>query len=108
AYTSLAATSYSVLIATSTTSLNLAAGQSALIHAVVDVLDTTTNTNIPLYAIAIFNGATFLIGNNAIPSNSRTIDYFIVGPFTGAVSLKSIPLTGTFAVQSYYITVVAQ
>lgn len=105
--TPLTSSSYSVVVGVSATTLNLQAGHNVIIDAFVEVFDPVNPTVIPTFALGLFNGGTFLIGNGLVPGYTRQIKYQISGPFTGVISLNIVPLTGTNAIQSYGLGVTA-
>lgn len=103
----MASASYTNAILTSSLSLNLITGKTALVTAVVEVADTASSTNIPNFGIGLFSGATFIDGNSDnVPGAIRTLVVKIAGPFTGIVAIFTTALTGTFAVQSKSINIV--
>jgi hypothetical protein len=101
----LAAASYTTAIPGLTASFSLAAGKTALVDIFVEVLDTTTPTNIPTFGIGLFNGASLVSGIGLVQGNVRVLKTKLVGPITASLSVSSTTLGGTEAVQSSYITV---
>ena len=102
----LPAANYTTPVPGLSTAVTVASGKKAVISIYVEVYDTMTPTNIPSFAIGIFNGATLLEGVQVIPSAIRSIDTLITGPFTGTISVNTTTLGGTEAVSSSYGTIV--
>jgi hypothetical protein len=103
----LSSASYTTLVGTAASSLTLVSGETAVFDAYVEVLDPGSPTAIPVYAIGVFNGATLLDGVGNISSQTRSLKTQIAGPFTGTLSLKITTLSGTNAVQSFYMSTVS-
>lgn len=100
--------SYSNIIVSSASPINLAAGKTAIVRCQVDVADTATPTNIPNFGISLFLGVTFIDGNeDNTACGSRELVVKLTGPQTGTLILATTPMVGAFTVQSRSITVIS-
>lgn len=98
---------YTNVLATTNITLNLLAGETALVLGTVTMTDTVTPTNVVNFALALLNTTPALVrGNKTMPQCQQTISTVIVGPSTATIRLatSAIPVNG--AVQSMNIWVI--
>lgn len=102
----LAAVSYSTVVPGLTTSLTLAAGKTALVDIFIEVLDTVIPTNIPNFAVGLFNGASLLTGIGNVQGNVRVLKTKLVGPLIATLIVSTTSLGINEVVQSSFFNIV--
>lgn len=102
----LAPATYVNTIPSTVYTLSIASGQSVLLWAMVEVVDTMTPTNIANFAIAFFDGLSLIDGNSVIPGNTRVLMKYITGPYNAALNIKYTALGANEVLGSVYLNLI--
>ena len=106
-YTGEADSAYSNILSAPAVSLNLAAGESALVHAEVTIVDSVTPASVVQYGLAVFNTSQLrLQSNRSVSQNQQSMTFLITGPVAYGLALVTTTLPSNSVVASTSLTAI--
>lgn len=105
-YTGEADSAYTITVPTTAFTLTLAVGQRALVVAALHVRSSSAPTVAQNYGMAVFSGVgpTRIQSSKLISQNQQTMSFYIDGPFTDTLVLKTTALSAPQEVVSFSLT----